>query len=263
METIVIKYGGNAMTDLKIRKEVLKAIVELHKNHNRVIMVHGGGPNINKALKERNIESKFIKGLRYTDEKTMEVVVDVLSGGVNKGLVVEIQGIGGKAVGLSGADNQMITAKKIETADMGFVGEVEQIDSTLLELLLEEGFIPVISTVGYDKSGQAYNINADMAACHIAGALKADKMIFMTDVDGVLTDVENPETLINSLTTSEAEELMHKGIINGGMIPKVKSCLEALKLGSKEAMIINGKKPELLKPAVKGESAGTRFIKGN
>lgn len=260
-KSVVIKYGGNAMTEPDIRKKVLAAAVKLKNKGIIPVLVHGGGPYINKALNERGRESKFLKGLRCTDKDTMEVVIQVLCGSVNKGLTAEIESLGSRAIGLSGADGGMIKAVRYsDDKELGFAGKVSSIQSDVIELALNNGYIPVISSVGYDIHGQAYNINADMVAGHIGAAVNSERVIFMTDVDGVFLDKDLPESLISELSVKKAEEMIDSGAIAGGMIPKVKSCMEALELGIKSAVIINGKKPEQLMAAALGEYAGTRFF---
>ena len=241
-KTIVIKYGGNAMIDEEMKKLVMKDIILLSMVVMKIVLVHGGGPEINSTLAAMGKEAKFINGLRYTDQETADVVLMVLAGKVNKDLVSLIHQNGGKAVGLCGVDGGMIEAKKIEgTVDLGYVGEITTLDMSPVHIALEKGFIPVIAAVGTDKTGQIYNINADIAAAAIAGKLKAEKLIAMTDVKGLLRNPADEESLIEEIRVEEIPPLVEAGIISGGMIPKIQSCVEGIRGGLKEAVILDGR----------------------
>ena len=258
---VVVKYGGNAMTDPTLRKSVMKDLLLLQLVGGKVVLVHGGGPAINEPLKAVGKTSTFHNGLRVTDEETLDVAQMVLAGKVNKDLVADLVALGGKAVGLCGIDGHMIHAHQKEEA-LGFVGVIDRVDTSLIETTISAGYIPVIATVGVDDSGQVYNINADTAASYIAGALQAETMIAMTNIDGVLTDVTDPNSLISSLTVQEVNSMKEKGIISGGMIPKVDSCVDALQAGAKKVFIINGEIPHaILIELLTDEGLGTMFIK--
>ncbi|WP_127068208.1 MULTISPECIES: acetylglutamate kinase [unclassified Veillonella] len=258
---VIVKYGGNAMTDPTLRKSVMKDLLLLQLVGVKVVLVHGGGPTINETLKAVGKTSTFHNGLRVTDEETLDVAQMVLAGKVNKDLVADLVVLGGKAVGLCGIDGHMIHAHQKEAA-LGFVGVIDRVDTSLIETTISAGYIPVIATVGVDDSGQVYNINADTAASYIAGALQAETMIAMTNIDGVLTDVTDPNSLISSLTVQEVNSMKEKGIISGGMIPKVDSCIDALQAGAKKVFIINGEIPHaILIELLTDEGLGTMFIK--
>lgn len=239
---IVIKYGGNAMVNETLKKAVMKDIVLLSLVGIKVVLVHGGGPEISRMLDVMGKETKFIDGLRYTDEETAEIAAMVLAGRVNKSLVSLIQQHSGKAVGLCGLDGGMLeTEKKQGEVDLGFVGEIKKVEVSPILMALENGYIPVIATVGADKEGHTYNINADTAAAAIAGALEAEKLISMTDVRGLLMEKDNEESLISKISISEADGLIEKGTISGGMIPKIQSCADGIRSGVGEAAIIDGR----------------------
>ncbi len=258
---VVVKYGGNAMTDPELKKSVMQDLLLLNLVGVKVVLVHGGGPEINSALDKMQIESKFKDGLRVTDEPTMEVVQMVLAGKVNKGLVANIVELGGKAVGLCGIDGNMIKVHK-KNADLGLVGEIDDIDTTLIETVISQGYIPVLSSIGVDENGVAYNINADTVAAKVAGALQAETMVAMTNIDGVMRDKDNPTSLIPQLSVAEAEQLKQEGIIAGGMIPKVDCCLEAIEAGAQKVFIINGEIPHaILIELLTNEGLGTMFVK--
>lgn len=258
---VVVKYGGNAMTDPELKKSVMQDLLLLNLVGVKVVLVHGGGPEINSALDKMQIESTFKDGLRVTDEPTMEVVQMVLAGKVNKGLVANIVELGGKAVGLCGIDGNMIKVHK-KNADLGLVGEIDDIDTTLIETVISQGYIPVLSSIGVDENGVAYNINADTVAAKVAGALQAETMVAMTNIDGVMRDKDNPTSLIPQLSVAEAEQLKQEGIIAGGMIPKVDCCLEAIEAGAQKVFIINGEIPHaILIELLTNEGLGTMFIK--
>ena len=234
-KTLVIKYGGNQ----ELKNAVMNDLVTLTLLGVRVVLVHGGGPAINKMLDKVGVESKFIGGLRYTDAATMEIVQQVLAGQVNKDLVALLRGRG---VGLCGMDGHMIMCHKLEgETDLGYVGEIDKVNTHLIDNLLDDGYIPVIATVGMDDTGTAYNINADTAAAQIAIALKAEKLVSMTDIAGLLLDKEDESTLIPSVEVSEIEGYQKQGVISGGMVPKIRGMADALYQGVKEASIIDGR----------------------
>ena len=238
-KTLVIKYGGNAMINQELKNAVMNDLVTLTLLGVRVVLVHGGGPAINKMLDKVGVESKFIGGLRYTDAATMEIVQQVLAGQVNKDLVALLRGRG---VGLCGMDGHMIMCHKLEgETDLGYVGEIDKVNTHLIDNLLDDGYIPVIATVGMDDTGTAYNINADTAAAQIAIALKAEKLVSMTDIAGLLLDKDDESTLIPSVEVSEIEGYPKQGVISGGMVPKIRGMADALYQGVKEASIIDGR----------------------
>lgn len=244
--TIVVKYGGAAMKDDSLKEKVIRDIVFMSCVGLRPIVVHGGGPEINSWLDKLGIAPQFKNGLRVTDAPTMEVVEMVLVGRVNKEIVAMINQAGGKAVGLCGKDGNLITARHQGQADIGFVGEVSSVDISVLEVLVEKGYIPVVSSVAADDTGQAYNINADTVAGEIAAALGAEKLILLTDTAGILRNYHDPSTLINRLDIQEARRLIEGGIVAGGMIPKVTCCVRSLAQGVKAAHIIDGRLPHAL-----------------
>ena len=259
-KVVVVKYGGNAMINEDLKKAVLADIVLLNLIGVKEVFVHGGGPHIKEVLAEIGVESKFINGLRVTDEKTMKVVQMVLAGQVNKDLVNLLGDLGGKAIGLCGIDGQMIQVEQ-QDKELGLVGKITKIDTALIEDSLANGYIPVISSVGTDGHGQSYNINADTAAAEIAGALQAECMISMTNIDGVLRDPADPSTLFHCLTMAQVESLTEEGIIAGGMIPKVSCCTDAIKAGVKRVFIINGTVPHaILIEMLTEEGLGTMFV---
>ena len=239
---IVVKYGGNAMISPDLQKAVMDDIVLLSLIGIKVVLVHGGGPEINDMLRRVGKESKFVDGLRVTDEETIDIVQIVLAGKVNKKLVNLLQNTGGRAIGLSGMDGHMIEAT-MQDERLGYVGEITHINTAPITDLLDKGYIPVISTVGCDKENHVYNINADTAAARIAGALKSENLILMTDITGVLRDKDDPSTLIPRIFVSEVPQLMSEGIIQGGMIPKMECCVDAIRRGVKKACIIDGRVP--------------------
>ena len=258
-KSMVIKYGGSAMIDPKLREIFSKDVSLLKYVGINPIVVHGGGPEIGQTLSKLNIESKFYKGLRITDQQTMEVVVMVLAGKVNKEIVLQINKSGGKAVGVSGVDAQIIKAKKklLEDVDLGLVGDVESINPDILIHLSQSGYIPVVAPIGFDELGKRYNINADSVASAVAISLKAEKLIFLTDTDGVLDKDGN---LISSIHISEIRSLINNGTIGGGMIPKVLSAKDAVESGVKKVHIINGTKPHsLLEEIFTLEGVGTQI----
>ena len=225
-----------------------------------VVLVHGGGPEISDMLKRVGKKSEFVNGLRVTDQETVDIVQMVLAGKVNKSLVALIESIGGKAIGLSGMDGSLIEAKMMNS-ELGYVGEITHIEEQTILDLLEKGYIPVVSTVGFDKEGHVYNINADTAAARIAGKLRAECMISMTDIAGLLADKNDPSSLIPVVSASEAPQLMQEGIISGGMIPKVECCIEAIRRGVKKVFILDGRVPHaILMEILTDEGIGTMFI---
>ncbi len=267
-KTIVIKYGGSAMVDENAREQFIDDVVLMKYVGINPVIVHGGGPEINEMLNKIGKESKFIGGNRVTDSETMEIVEMVLSGKVNKGIVSDINKHGGKAVGLSGKDSNMVLVEKKyieiegEKIDIGFVGEIKEINVDIISLLEKNDTIPVISSIGVDKNGQTYNINADYVAGAIAGKLQADRLIFLTDVDGILLDYHDKKTLIDEIDVERVNDLIRRGIISGGMLPKVATCLDAIKNGVENVIILNGKlEHSLLLELFTVEGAGTLIKK--
>jgi acetylglutamate kinase len=266
-KVILFKYGGNAMIDDDLKQQVLRNICSLKEKKYHVVIVHGGGPFIKQALKEAKIESEFIDGHRKTTAEAFEYVEMALKGKVNGNIVGLINSMGYKSVGLSGKDGQTVTASKrlhktmvsgkIREVDLGQVGDVVRVDTGLLNLLLENDFIPVLTCLAADKTGKGFNINADMFAGHIAGELKAGQYIVLTDVDGLLRDKNDPSTLIHEVELSEINKLVEDKTIAGGMIPKVESCEIALNKGAGSARIINGTDPEQILKAIENQSLGT------
>ncbi len=259
---VVVKYGGNAMTNEELKNAVMSDIVLLSLVGVKVVLVHGGGPEINDMLKKVGIESKFINGLRYTDEATVDIVKMVLAGKVNKELVSHLTRHKGRAVGLCGIDGQMIMAHKMEgEVDLGFVGEIDSINTTTITDALENGYVPVIATVACGEDGQTYNINADTAAARIAAELGAENLILMTDISGLLRDKDDVNTLIPAVQVSEVPFMKRQGIISGGMIPKIDCCVEAVRRGVKKTCIIDGRIPHsILIELLSNEGIGTQFI---
>lgn len=264
---LLFKYGGNAMINNDLKKSVLDAVCSLRKKHYQVVIVHGGGPFIKAALEEAAIESEFIDGHRITTTEAFQYVEMALKGKVNSDLVGLINSLGFRAVGLSGKDGQIVTAAKrrhqstvngvLQEVDLGQVGDVDRVDTTLIELLLENDFIPVITCLATDSAGNGFNINGDMFAGHIAGALKAQQYIVLTDVDGLLRDRDNPATRIPRITVSEIDQLVIDGIIQHGMLPKMESCKIAISNGAESARIINGTKPEQIQDVSDDAAIGT------
>lgn len=256
---IVIKYGGNAMLNEALKKAVMGDLLLLQLIGVRVVLVHGGGPEISDLLTRLGKKSEFVDGLRVTDQETADVVQMVLAGKVGKGLVGAIQSIGGRAIGLCGMDGHMIKAKRMDDVH-GFVGEITHVDAKPILDLLQAGYIPVISTVGCDQEGNVYNINADTAAARIAAELKAESLISMTDIRGILRDPKDESTLIPVVRVSEAPALMREGVISGGMIPKVECCVEAIRRGVGKVFIIDGRVPHaILIECLTDEGIGTMF----
>ncbi len=256
---VVVKYGGNAMINEKLKDSVMRDIVLLSLIGVKVVLVHGGGPEITDMLCKIGKESQFVDGLRVTDKETAEVVQMVLAGKINKSLVNLIQLKGGKAIGLSGLDGHMIEAAQRDER-LGYVGEITNVNVEPIVDVLEKGYIPVVSTVGCDSEGNVYNINADTAAAKIAGELKAESLISMTDISGILYDKDDPSTLIPVITLSDADKLVEEGVINGGMIPKVECCTNAIKWGVTKVFIIDGTVPHaILIETLTEEGIGTMF----
>ncbi|GFR51260.1 hypothetical protein Agub_g13567 [Astrephomene gubernaculifera] len=257
-KTVVVKYGGAAMKDPTLKAGVITDLVLLSCVGIRCVLVHGGGPEINSWLAKVGIEAVFKNGLRVTDAATMEIVEMVLGGRVNKSLVSLIQQAGGKAVGLTGKDGQLLRARQMVELDIGYVGEVTRVDPTILNVLCDDGYIPVVATIATDTSGQALNINADTAAGEIAAALKAEKLVLMTDVPGVLRDKNDVGTKIQALDIRQCRELIGEGIIAGGMIPKIECCIRCLSQGVKASHIIDGRaKHSILMELLTDEGVGT------
>ena len=257
---VVIKYGGNAMIDEELKSAVMRDVVLLSLVGVKVVLVHGGGPEISDLLKKIGKKSEFVDGLRVTDGETIDVVQMVLAGKVNKTLVNLLHLAGGRAIGLSGMDGHMITAKKHSEAH-GFVGDVVAVDTKPILDVLEKGYIPVISTLGVDDEGGIYNINADTAAAEIAGSLNAESMISMTDIAGLMRDPKDPTTLMPVVDISEVPALRREGVISGGMIPKVECCVEAIRQGVKKVFIIDGRVPHsIIIEMLTDEGIGTMFV---
>ena len=260
-KTVVVKYGGNAMISEALRKAVISDIILLHLVGIQVVVVHGGGPEISAMLKKIGKESRFVDGLRYTDEETMEVVQQVLCGKVNKDLVATLNRMGGRALGLCGMDAGLFQARKLSER-YGLVGEITQVDPSIVEDALADGYIPVVSTVAQGVDGEtAYNINADTAAAKLAMALHAEKLILLTDVRGLLRDPKNEETLIHVVELPEVPGLVKDGIIQGGMIPKVDCCVEAVRSGVERTHILDGRIPHsILIEMLSDEGIGTMLL---
>ena len=262
-KTFVIKYGGNAMINEELKEAVMGDIVLLSLIGVKVVLVHGGGPEITEMLNKVGKKSEFVDGLRVTDEESVEIVQMVLAGKVNKNLVNLLQRKGGKAIGLCGIDGHMIKAKKTDER-LGFVGEVTDVNVSPVLDVLEKGYIPVVSTIGYDEEGHVYNINADTVAARLAGALKAESLISMTDIVGLLRDKDDPTTLIPKVYVSDVLKLIRDGVISGGMIPKVNCCIEAIRRGVHKVFIIDGRIPHsILIETLTDEGIGTMFVSGN
>lgn len=258
-KVVVVKYGGNAMINDKLKDKVIRDIVLLSLIGVKVVLVHGGGPEITDMLKRVGKESKFVNGLRVTDKESVEIVQMVLAGKINKGLVHLLEQKGGRGIGLSGLDGHIITARVKDEA-LGFVGEITDVNVEPIADMLEKGYIPVVSTIGCDMQGNVYNINADTAAAKIAGALNAESLINMTDISGLLRDPEDPNSLIPSITVSQVKDLMKQGAISGGMIPKVECCVHAIECGVKKVFIIDGTIPHaILIETLTDEGIGTMF----
>ena len=261
-KTVVVKYGGNAMVNQQLKEQVMEDIVLLWLIGVRVVLIHGGGPEINETMAKLGKKAQFVDGLRVTDKETVDIVQMVLAGKVNKTLVNLLQMKGGHAVGVSGIDGGILEARMKNEA-LGYVGEVIKVRTQPITDLLEKNYIPVISTVASDRQGNTYNINCDTAAAYIAGALGAERLIMMTDIAGILMDKDDPNTLIPHLTVEEAENLYTTGVISGGMIPKVDCCIEALNCGVSNVIIMDGRIPHsILMELLTDEGAGTMVTKG-
>lgn len=257
---VVVKYGGNAMTSGELKDAVMTDVVLLSLVGIKVVLVHGGGPEINDMLKRVGKESKFVNGLRYTDKETAEIVQMVLAGKVNKDLVALLNQHGGNAIGLCGMDGGMIECEKKTSEDLGFVGHINGVNTKVILDALDSGYIPVISTVAADENGDVYNINADTAAAKIASALDAESLILMTDIRGLLKDKEDESTLIPQVDASEVPQLIRSGIISGGMIPKIECCVEAIRRGVEKSLIIDGRIPHsIMIELFSDEGIGTMF----
>lgn len=260
---LVVKYGGNAMVNEEIKNAVIRDLILLKCIGIKVVLVHGGGPEINDTLSKMGKETKFVNGLRYTDEETAEIVQMVLAGKVNKSLVALITKNGGKAIGLCGLDGGMMEVS-MQDKELGFVGKIEKINTDIILDCLSNGYIPVISTVGYGKDSKVYNVNADTAAASIAGALQAESLILMSDIKGLLADKNDEKTLIEKVYVSDIPMFIKEGIISGGMIPKVDCCGEALRRGVKKVFILDGRVPHsILIEVLTDEGIGTMFVKGD
>lgn len=259
---VVIKYGGNAMINEDLKNAVMGDIALLSLIGVKVVLVHGGGPEINDMLGKIGKQSEWVDGLRVTDKETVDVVQMVLAGKVNKSLVALLGRLGCKAVGLCGADGQLIKAT-VKDERLGYVGEITEINPEPILDLLEKGYVPVISTTACDDDGNIYNINADTAAAKIAGTLKAESFISMTDIAGILRDKDDPSTLIPKIYVSDIAQLVHEGIISGGMIPKIDCCGEAIRRGVKKVFVLDGRVPHsLLIETLTDEGLGTMFVQG-
>ena len=259
-KVVVVKYGGNAMTNETLKQAVMQDIVLLSLVGIKVVLVHGGGPEINAMLKKINKASEFVNGLRYTDEETIDIVQMVLAGKVNKDLVQLLERAGGKAMGLCGLDGNLIKAKQLNP-DLGYVGEIMEIHPDVINTALSNGYIPVVSTVAAGENGEVYNINADTAAARIAAEMGAANLILLTDIKGLLEDKDDDNTLIRVVGVSEVPYLKNQGIISGGMIPKIDCCVEAVRRGVKKTNIIDGRIPHsILIELLTDIGAGTMII---
>ncbi len=256
-KTVVIKYGGNAMVNDQLKHQVMEDITLLWLIGVKVVLVHGGGPEISELMNKLGKKAEFIDGLRVTDKETIDIVQMVLAGKVNKSLVALLETYGGKAMGISGMDGHLIDAT-FKDERLGYVGKITRINKEPIEDLLEKGYIPVVSTVGCDDKGNLFNINGDTAAAHIAGALNAERLIMMTDIAGILKDKDDPSTLIPNITVEGAKKLYDEGVISGGMIPKVDCCIEAINKGVENVIIMDGRVPHsILMELLTDEGAGT------
>ena len=262
-KVVVVKYGGNAMINEQLKQQVTEDIVLLWLIGVKVVLVHGGGPEITELMQRLGKQPQFVDGLRVTDRETVDLVQMVLAGKVNKTLVNLLELKGGNAVGLSGVDGRLIEAQ-MRDEKLGYVGKITAVNIAPVCDLLEKGYLPVISTVGCDREGNIYNINGDTAAAYIAGALQAERLIMMTDVAGILREKDRPETLIPEVTVAQAEELKREGVVSGGMIPKVDCCVEAIRRGVRQVTIMDGRVPHsILMELLTDEGAGTLVTGGN
>ena len=258
---IVVKYGGNAMINETLKEQVMEDIILLHLTGVKVVLVHGGGPEITDTLNKIGKESVFVDGLRVTDKETVDVVQMVLAGKINKSLVNMLEIKGGNAIGISGLDGHMIRAE-MKDEKLGFVGRITDVDVTMINDLLEKGYIPVVSTIGCDDKGNVYNINADTAAAYIAAAMEAERLITMTDIEGILRDKDDHSSIIPCIDIKGAQELFSTGIVSGGMIPKVQCCIDAIHRGVKKVTILDGRVPHaLLIETLTDEGAGTMIVR--
>ncbi|NLU50776.1 MAG: acetylglutamate kinase [Syntrophomonadaceae bacterium] len=263
-KTVVVKYGGSAMTDCRLKKSVMEDIVLMHYVGMRPIVVHGGGPDITTMLQRVGIETRFVDGLRVTDQATMEIVEMVLVGKINKEIVAGLNESGGRAVGLSGKDGMLIRARRMPGKEqLGYVGEVREINTELIETITEKGYIPVISPVGIGDDQHSYNINADHVAGAVASALRADKLVLLTDVPGILADRNDPASRISRIRVSEVDSYVDCGIVSGGMIPKIECCVQALRGGVARTHIIDGRIPHaILLEIFTDEGIGSMVVNG-
>ena len=262
-KVLVIKYGGNAMISEELKKSVMRDLTLLRFVGINVVLVHGGGPEISETLRRMGVESRFVNGLRYTDEETAEVVRMVLAGKVNKELVHRLQMLGAKSVGMCGIDGGMLLCEK-ESDELGYVGRIVSVNTGVITDSLANGYLPVISTVGYDNEGHIYNVNADTAASAIAGALGAESLILMTDIRGLLRNKEDEDSLIRKVYVSDIPSLINEGVISGGMIPKINCCKEAIRRGVDRVFITDGRvKHSILLELLSDEGMGTMFVKGD
>ena len=260
-KVVVVKYGGNAMVNEQLKQQVMEDVVLLWLIGVKVVLVHGGGPEISQTMKALGKEAVFVDGLRVTDRETVDIVQMVLAGKINKTLVNLLEMKGGQAMGISGMDGRLIEAE-IKDERLGYVGEITNINIQPVTDLLEKGYLPVISTLGCDREGNAYNINGDTAAARVAGALEAERLIMLSDIPGLLRDRDDPATLIPELSVMEAARLRQEGVISGGMIPKMECCVEAIRRGVKKVIIMDGRVPHsILMELLTDEGAGT-MIKG-
>ncbi len=256
-KVVVVKYGGNAMVNDQLKEQVMEDIVLLHLIGVKIVLVHGGGPEITETMEKLGKKAEFVNGLRVTDKETVDIVQMVLAGKVNKTLVNLLEMKGGRAMGISGMDGRLISAK-MRDPKLGFVGSITDVNPQPILDLLEKGYIPVISTLGCDDQGNTYNINGDTAAAYVAGAMNAERLIMMTDIAGILKDKDDPSTLIPHMTISEAVNLYQNGIISGGMIPKVDCCIDAIHRGVNKVIIMDGRVPHsILMEILTDEGAGT------
>ncbi len=261
-QIVVVKYGGNAMINEQLKQQVMEDVVLLWLIGVKVVLVHGGGPEISEMMSKLGKKPEFVDGLRVTDKETVDIVQMILAGKVNKTLVNLLEMKGGKAMGISGMDGRLIEAK-MKDERLGYVGKIVDVNIRPIQDLLEKGYIPVVSTLGCDREGNAYNINGDTAAAYIAGALEAENLIMMTDIAGVLRDKDDPSTLIPKITVSEAARLKEEGIVSGGMIPKVDCCVEAIQKGVKKVIIMDGRiSHSILMELLTDEGAGTMVVGG-
>ncbi|MBD5131446.1 MAG: acetylglutamate kinase [Clostridiales bacterium] len=241
-KTLVVKYGGNAMNDEAVTTTILQDIAALKIVGVNPILVHGGGPEINKLLGKLGIQSQFVNGMRVTDEQTMEVAQMTLCGKINKNIVGELNSMGVKAIGLCGKDAQLIKAERLDPK-LGYVGKITEINAKLLEILARDEFIPVIASIATDDAGNSYNVNADVAAAAIGAAMHAEKLLFLTDIDGIMTDKDKAETKIDRINVSELKKMIESGAISGGMVPKANSCIDAIERGINSVFVLNGTLP--------------------